>query len=121
MPVTEHCVTETIPLPGLKASSQRGWIRNPDNWNYRLLFPYTKIYGEENIINNLKPMKMNNNSTLERMKELKLLGMLLCFSTSLKTGEHEHITADELLAILIEAEYDYRRTKHINVAFDRAQ
>jgi DNA replication protein DnaC len=65
-------------------------------------------------------MKMNNNSTLERMKELKLLGMLLCFSTSLKTGEHEHITADELLAILIEAEYDYRRTKRIKAAFDRA-
>jgi DNA replication protein DnaC len=63
---------------------------------------------------------MNNNSTLERMKELKLWGMHQYLEASLKTREHEHTTADELLAFLIEAEYDYKRTKRINAALHKA-
>jgi DNA replication protein DnaC len=64
---------------------------------------------------------MNNNSTLEKMKELKLWGMQKYFAASLQTREHEHITADELLAFLIEAEYDYKRTKRIKTAFKNAK
>ena len=63
---------------------------------------------------------MNNNSTLDRMKELKLWGMYHYLEASLKTREHEHTTADELLAFLIEAEYDYKRTRRINAALHRA-
>lgn len=63
---------------------------------------------------------MNNNSTLEKMKELKLWGMSNYFAASLKTREHEHTTADELLAFLIEAEYDYKRTQRIKNAFKNA-
>jgi DNA replication protein DnaC len=63
---------------------------------------------------------MNNNSTLEKMKELKLFGMHTYFSCSLQTREHEHTTADELLALLIEAEYDYKRTKRIKAALKKA-
>ncbi len=64
---------------------------------------------------------MNNNSTLEKMKELKLVGMHNYFATSLQTREHQHITADELLAFLIEAEYDYKRTKRIKTALKNAK
>ena len=64
---------------------------------------------------------MNNNSTLEKMKELKLWGMSNYFATSLQTREHEHLTADELLAFLIEAEYDYKRTQRIKTAFKNAK
>jgi DNA replication protein DnaC len=64
---------------------------------------------------------MNNNSTLEKMKELKLLGMYNYFASSLQTREHQHITADELLAFLIEAEYDYKRTKRIKTAIKNAK
>lgn len=63
---------------------------------------------------------MNNNSTLEKMKELKLWGMQKYFAASLQTREHEHTTADELLAFLIEAEYDYKRTQRIKNAFKNA-
>ena len=45
---------------------------------------------------------MNNNSTLEKMKELKLWGMSNYFAASLQTREHEHTTADELLSFLID-------------------
>lgn len=64
---------------------------------------------------------MNNNSTLEKMKELKLFGMQKYFAASLQTRGHEHMTADELLAFLIEAEYDYKRTKRINASFKNAK
>lgn len=63
---------------------------------------------------------MNNNSTLEKMKQLKLWGMSNYFAASLQTREHEHTTADELLSFLIEAEYDYKRTQRIKNAFKNA-
>lgn len=64
---------------------------------------------------------MNNNSTLEKMKELKLWGMHNYFAASLQTREHEHLTADELLAFLIEAECDHKRTGRIKTAFKNAK
>lgn len=64
---------------------------------------------------------MNNNSTLEKMKELKLFGMHKYFAASMQTRQQEHITADELLAFLIEAEYDYKRTKRIKTSFKNAK
>lgn len=64
---------------------------------------------------------MNNNSTLEKMKELKLWGMQKYFEASLQTREHQQMTADELLAFLIEAEYDYKRTQRINTALKNAK
>jgi DNA replication protein DnaC len=63
---------------------------------------------------------MNNNSTLERMKELRLWGMQQYFANALQTPQHEHLTGDEQLAFLIEAEYDYRSTKRIRNAIARA-
>ena len=43
------------------------------------------------------------------------------FTASIKTREHEQLTADELLALLIEAEYDARKTKKINASLKKAK
>lgn len=64
---------------------------------------------------------MNNQSTLEKMKELKLWGMQKAFSASLQTSEHAHVTADELLTSLVEAEYDFRQTLRIKGAIKNAR
>ena len=64
---------------------------------------------------------MNNIQTLEKMNALKLFGMHSYFSASIKTREHEQLTADELLALLIEAEYDARKTKKINASLKKAK
>lgn len=68
-----------------------------------------------------KKTNMDNNSTLEKMKELKLWGMQQYFAASLQTKEHEELTADELLAFLIEAEYDYKKTLRIRTSIKNAK
>jgi DNA replication protein DnaC len=64
---------------------------------------------------------MNNQSTLEKMKELKLWGMQRAFAACLQTGEYAHVTADELLTALVEAEYDFRQTIRIKGAIKKAK
>lgn len=62
---------------------------------------------------------MNNNSTLDKMKELKLYGMQKAFASSLQTNQQ--LTVDEMLAFLIESEYNYRQTIRVNGALLRAK
>jgi DNA replication protein DnaC len=64
---------------------------------------------------------MNNNSTLEKIRELKLVGMHSFFKLSIETREHEKLTADELIALLIEAEYNYRRNVRMRMNIKRAR
>lgn len=56
---------------------------------------------------------MNHHSTLEKIKELRLHGMHKAFAASLQTKGPEQFTADELLAFLVDAEYDFRQTLRI--------
>lgn len=64
---------------------------------------------------------MNNNSTLEKMKELKLYGMQKAFEAALNTRENQTLTADELLTYLIEAEANFRQTIRIKTAIQKAK
>ncbi len=52
---------------------------------------------------------MNNNATLDKIRELKLQGMYQSFQSALELGHHQNLTADELIAMLVDAEYDHRR------------
>jgi DNA replication protein DnaC len=54
---------------------------------------------------------MNNQATLEKMHQMKLYGMARAFRTALDTGMRERFTADELLAHLIDAEWDERHNR----------
>jgi len=56
---------------------------------------------------------MNQQSTLEKIKALRLHGMHQAFSTSLQSVQSEQFTADELVAFLIDAEYEFRQTLRI--------
>jgi len=56
---------------------------------------------------------MNQQSTLEKIKELRLHGMYKAFSTALQTSPAEQFTADELLGFLVDAEYNFRNTLRI--------
>lgn len=64
---------------------------------------------------------MNNNSTLEKMKELKLFGMQKAFEAALQANQDQQLTADELLTFLIEAEYNYRQNIRIKGYLFRAK
>ncbi|MBN8825405.1 MULTISPECIES: IS21-like element helper ATPase IstB [unclassified Spirosoma] len=55
---------------------------------------------------------MNNNS-LEKMRKMKMFGMFQAFKTSLESGQPIGYTIDEMIAYLIEAEWDDRQNRRI--------
>lgn len=54
-----------------------------------------------------------NTSTLDKMRKLKFFGMYHAFQSTLETGKTQDYTADELLAHLVEAEWDDRHNRRI--------
>lgn len=45
-----------------------------------------------------------NETTLDKMRKMKLSGMYRAFKTNLETETQEHYTPDEIIAHLIDAE-----------------
>jgi hypothetical protein len=64
---------------------------------------------------------MNNNATLEKIRDLKLHGMYRSFQTALELRNHENLTADELIGMLVEAEYNHRRNLKVKINLHRAR
>jgi DNA replication protein DnaC len=64
---------------------------------------------------------MNNQETLNKMKNMHLLGMHRAFSTCLDTGKTENFTADELTAFLIDHEWDDRHNRSIERSMKNAK
>lgn len=54
-----------------------------------------------------------NEPTLEKMKDMKFFGMLRAFRTSLENGQTNGYTTDEMIAFLIESEWDERHNRSI--------
>jgi len=57
---------------------------------------------------------MNNTATLEKMNQMKLYGMTRAFKTTLEAGMNHKFTTDELLAHLVDAEWDDRYNRRLN-------
>jgi len=51
--------------------------------------------------------------TLEKLKKLKLLGMVRAYQTSLESDRLLELSADELLSMLVDAEWDDRSNRNI--------
>ncbi len=54
-----------------------------------------------------------NNDTLEKMRRMRLLGMHGAFKTSIETKAVEELTADEMVGLLIDSEWDDRHNRAI--------
>lgn len=54
-----------------------------------------------------------NTSTLEKLRKMKFFGMFHAFKSSMETGKTNDYTADELLAHLVDAEWDDRQNRRI--------
>ena len=54
-----------------------------------------------------------NATTLEKMRKMKFFGMHRSFKTSLESGKSEDYTPDEMIAQLIQAEWDDRQNRTI--------
>lgn len=62
-----------------------------------------------------------NDQTIEKMRTMKLYGMVRAFRTSLESGNAEKCTADELLSMLIESEWDERFNRKLNRSVKNAR
>lgn len=54
-----------------------------------------------------------NATTLEKMRKMNFLGMYRALKLSLESGKQENYTPDEMIAQLIEAEWDDRQNRNI--------
>ena len=55
-----------------------------------------------------------NTSTLDKLRKMKFFGMFHAFKSCLETGQATEYTTDELLAHLVEAEWDDRQNRRID-------
>jgi len=62
-----------------------------------------------------------NEQTLKKMKQMKLHGMARFFHTSLESGKAGGYTADELLSILIESQWDERYNRKLERTIKEAR
>ncbi len=62
-----------------------------------------------------------NDQTLEKMKTMKLYGMVRAFRTSLESGNAEKYTSDELLSMLIDSEWDERCNRKLERSVSNAR
>lgn len=62
-----------------------------------------------------------NTETLNKLKEMKLTGMVRAFRTSLESGKMNTLTADEMLSFLVEAEWDERYNRKLTRNLQRAR
>lgn len=61
-----------------------------------------------------------NEHTIEKMRAMKLYGMVRSFRTTLEAGNTEQYTADELLGMLVESEWDDRYNRKLDRSVQRA-
>jgi DNA replication protein DnaC len=54
-----------------------------------------------------------NEATIEKMRKMKLFGMLRAFKTSLESGKTEDFTPDQMISNLIDSEWDDRKNRAI--------
>lgn len=62
-----------------------------------------------------------NSETLDKMRRMKLHGMYRAFKITLETGKQETYTADEITAHLVEAEFEDRQNRSINLKISNAK
>jgi len=62
-----------------------------------------------------------NTTTLDKMRKLKLLGMFRAFKTNLETDRGQIYTPDEIVAHLIDAEWDERQNRNVQMKVKNAR
>jgi DNA replication protein DnaC len=63
---------------------------------------------------------MNNQATLQKMKQMKLYGMEDGYKNIINTGAVHELSADAIISQLVEAEYDERYNKRIALSIKNA-
>ena len=64
---------------------------------------------------------MNNHGTIEKMKQMRLMGMANTHYTSMQTSNYQDYTKDQYLALLVDQEWEYRQERKINNLIKKAK
>jgi DNA replication protein len=62
-----------------------------------------------------------NQETLDKMKRMRLSGMYRSFKTSMETTRNEQLTADEMISLLVDSEWDDRHNRSIERSLTNAR
>lgn len=62
-----------------------------------------------------------NTQTLERMRQLKLHGMMRAFRASIESQTREHLSPDEFISQLVESEWDERHDRKLGRSIKNAR
>ena len=62
-----------------------------------------------------------NEQTLQHLKQMNFHGMVTAFKTTLEDGRMTSMTADEMVAFLVESEWDYRNNRRIERHINQAR
>jgi DNA replication protein DnaC len=65
--------------------------------------------------------KKMNETTLSKMKQMKLYGMHGAFKTAIETGKTDNYTIDQFTSLMIDAEFDDRNNRKIDRAIKNAR
>ncbi len=64
---------------------------------------------------------MNNHSTIEKMKQMRLIGMADAYYNNMQAANYQDYTIDQYLAVLIDQEWEYRQERKINSLVAKAK
>ncbi len=62
-----------------------------------------------------------NESTVTKMKQMKLYGMHNAFKTAIESGKTDHYTLDQFVSMIIDAEWDERHNRRIERSIKNAK
>lgn len=62
-----------------------------------------------------------NESTVTKMKQMKLYGMFNAFKTAIESGKTDHYTLDQFVSMIIDAEWDERHNRRIERSIKNAR
>lgn len=64
---------------------------------------------------------MNNHSTIEKMKQMRMTGMAEAYYNNLQSSNYQDYTIDQYIAMLIDQEWEYRQERKFNGLIKKAK
>ena len=64
---------------------------------------------------------MNNNATIEKMKQMRLSGMAEAYYNNIQSANYQDYTVDQYIAMLIDQEWEHRQERKINGLVSKAK
>ena len=58
---------------------------------------------------------MNNNATIEKMKQMRLSGMAEVYYNNIQSANYQDYTIDQYIAMLVDQEWEHRQERKVKI------